>query len=138
MVIHHAATRNTKATTNDIQLDVLLSCLEADKTFLDKMMEIPSSHTNQVPGWGIKVAQERVRVDLYLESLCYRMQSLTTYNRVSQPHPDFWLSIFMIMEKTRNWYVQKIRPASQTPGTSEESPLGTISDPHGSGSGRAG
>ncbi|KAF2848072.1 hypothetical protein T440DRAFT_429272 [Plenodomus tracheiphilus IPT5] len=163
MVLHNAGPRSnsTTMTTGDPgQLDSLLTCLESGKSFLDKLLAIPVSHyhlvsfvewmrlpyvlivisklslpnTDHIPGWNIKIAQERVRIDLYLESLCYRMQSLTTFNRVSQPQPDFWLSMVMIMEKTRGWYVRKTQHTAASATANEESPLETVRDPHDDGS----
>ena len=32
-------------------------------------------------GWDVKAAQERVRLDLCLESFCYRMQGLSTFGK---------------------------------------------------------
>ena len=53
--------------------------------------------------------QDRVRLDLYLESLCYRMQTLTTYNPPSQPRHDFWMAMKVIIDKMREWFTQRVR-----------------------------
>lgn len=157
-------TNKTNSTANADHLDTLLSCLESGRQFLDKILSVPVSdyhyisfvewmrlpyvliivarlsfpNENHIPGWDVRAAQDRVRLDLYLESLCYRMQNLTTFNRVTQPNPDFWLSLSMIMEKTKLWYLRKTRPATDSgsipgsataSGLNEESPLEHIQDP---------
>lgn len=165
MVLHNAGPRSTgpTSTVETSQLENLLTCLESGKAFLDRLLAIPVSHYHllsfvewmrlpyvlivisrlslpngdHLSGWNIKVAQERVRIDLYLESLCYRMQSLTTFNRVTQTHTDFWLSMVMIMEKTRSWYVRKAQSHATSATANEESPLETVRDPHDDGSGSA-
>ena len=151
---------------NRYRVDLLLSCLEAGKAYLDTLLAAPTPHYGlfsfiewmRLPyvliiisklsfpsdsyadtHWDIRTAQEQVRLDLYLESLCYRMSSITTFNGASQPHPDFFLSLKMILERTRHWYVRKTRVASvgdsaATAATGdppdEDSPLEIIRDPH--------
>jgi hypothetical protein len=130
---------------NTTQLNSLLSTLEAGRRFFDALIAVPVSEYHllsfsdwmRIPvatltmsrlcipgdfhdgvGWDSKAAQDRLRLDLYLESLCYRMQGLSTYDKVKQPHPDFWWALRMIMELFRNWYCQKIQskqaPESET------------------------
>lgn len=125
------------STANSTQLNSLLSSLEAGKRFLDLLMAFPISDYHlisfsewmrlpyvvmtmarlSIPSdahtaaqWDVKAAQDRVRLDLYLESLCYRMQGLSTFNKPKQPHPDFWWAMRMIMDLTRSWYCRKTQP----------------------------
>lgn len=97
--------------------DNMFSCLDAGKSFLDVVLEcsldqyrifsfvewmrLPVVLLNiaklsfendrfAAAGWDPRTARSHVRLDLYLESLCYRMQSLTTFNPPSQPYPDFF------------------------------------------------
>lgn len=125
------------STSNPIQLNALLSTLEAGKRFLDLLMAFPvsdyhlisfsewmrlpyvvmtisrlsiPSEAHTAAQWDVKAAQDRVRLDLYLESLCYRMQGLSTFDKRKQPHPDFWCAMRMIMDLTRSWYCRKIQP----------------------------
>jgi hypothetical protein len=142
------------------QFNILLSCLDAGKAYLDNILSFPptqyrlfsfvewmrlpyvlliisklaSSNDSRVAAhWNIRTAQERVRLDLYLESLCYRMQSITTYSRPSQPYPDFFACIKIILERTRHWYVHKTRPNTETThegAQTEDSPLENIQDPY--------
>lgn len=151
---------------NRYRFELLLSCLEAGKAYLDILLAVPTPHYRlfsfiewmRLPyvliilsklsfpsdnyadsHWDIRTAQELVRLDLYLEALCYRMSSITTFNGASQPHPDFFLSLKMILERTRHWYVRKTRVANVgdsaiTAATGdpadEDSPLEIIRDPH--------
>ena len=145
---------------NTYQFDLLLSCLEAGKAYLDTVLAVPRTQyrlfsfiewmrlpnvlltisTLSFPSvtysnttWDVLIAQERVRLDLYLESLCYRMQSLTTYNGTTQPQPDIFLSLKMILERARAWYSRKTHSRNEENRESdaiEDSPLEIIRDPH--------
>ncbi|CAO2653997.1 Nn.00g107300.m01.CDS01 [Neocucurbitaria sp. VM-36] len=128
------------ATTNSTHLKALLSALEAGKRFLDALLSFPAyeyhiisfSEWMRLPtvimtvarlcmptdahiatGWDFKAAQDRVRLDLCLESLCYRMQSLSTFDKRKQPHPDFWYAMRFIIDLTKTWFIRKIRPEIQ-------------------------
>jgi hypothetical protein len=125
---------------NSAHINSLISCLESGKSFLDTLLAFPTSEYHLISSaewmrmpyvlitlsklcipsdnlskaqWDVKAAQDRVRLDLYLESLCYRMQSLTTFNPPTQPKPDFWLSMKMIMDMTRSWYHGRIRNSTK-------------------------
>ncbi|ORY18170.1 hypothetical protein BCR34DRAFT_554339 [Clohesyomyces aquaticus] len=124
------------SSASPVQLNSLLSALEAGKSSLDSLLDLPASdyHLLSFPEWmrlpfvvmtvaklcipsdahnaaqwDVKAAQDRVRLDLCLESLCYRMHGLSTFQRPIQPHPDFWWAMKMIMDLTRAWYCRKIR-----------------------------
>ena len=132
------------STPNSTQLNALLSTLEAGKRFLDALLAFPisdyhlisfsewmrlpyvvitvsrlciPSEAHAAAQWDVKAAQDRVRLDLYLESLCYRMQGLSTYDKRKQPHPDFWWAMRMIMDLAKDWYCRKVQskksPSSQ-------------------------
>ena len=145
---------------NTYQFDLLLSCLEASKAYLDTILAVPRAQyrlfsfiewmrlpnvllmicTLSFPSekysnttWDVLIAQERVCLELYLESLCYRMQSLTTYNGTTQPQPDIFLSLKLILERTRAWYSRKTHGPNEGNRESdaiEDSPLEIIRDPH--------
>ena len=145
---------------NTYQFDLFLSCLEAGKAYLDTVLAVPRAQyrlfsfiewmrlpnvllmisTLSFPSarysnttWDVLIAQERVRLELYLESLCYRMQSLTTYNGTTQPQPDIFLSLKLILERTRAWYSRKTHTHKEENRESdavEDSPLEIIRDPH--------
>ncbi|KAF2743330.1 hypothetical protein M011DRAFT_431426 [Sporormia fimetaria CBS 119925] len=135
-----------------MQLSALVSILEAGKRYLDTLISFPASeyHLISFPEWqrlphvvvnisrlcipnesyaavqwDAKAAQERVRLDLYLESLCYRMQSLTTFSfDKSKGTPlDFWQVMHMIMDLTRAWYCRKISgKKTATPAQQQTTP----------------
>ncbi|KAF2274045.1 uncharacterized protein EI97DRAFT_469018 [Westerdykella ornata] len=128
--LHHQGVSNTT------QLNSLLATLEAGKRFLDTLVAFPTSlyHTISFAEWirfphvvvtvsrlclsneslatlqwDAKAAQDRVRLDLYLESLCYRMQGLSTYDGRTQKMLDFWQVMHMIMDLTRGWYARRVQ-----------------------------
>ena len=123
------------------RLNALLATLEACKRYLDTVITLPVSEYHlisfiewmRLPNviitlarlcmpnaslaeaqWDVKMAHERGRLDLYLDSLCYRMQGLSTYNRLDGSPVDFWFAMRLIMELTRAWFVRKIGPKSAT------------------------
>jgi hypothetical protein len=131
------------------QLNALLATLEAGKRFLDTLLALPVTQYHlfnfsewmRLPAvvitmsrlcipsdvlnaaqWDVKAAQDRVRLDLYLDSLCYRMQDLTTFDKPKQPHIDFWFAMKMIMDMTRKWYCRKIEESSKTSSASQPTP----------------
>ena len=134
-------------------INALLSTLEAGKCFLDALLSFPAheyhlisfsewmrlptvimtiaklcmpSDAHAAAGWDIKAAQDTVRLDLCLESLCYRMQTLTTYDKRKQPHPDFWYAMRFINDLTKTWYMRKIRPNLPIQTPSEPTPSGSL------------
>jgi len=130
--------------TDSTQLNALLSALEAGKRFLDALLSYPAhdyylitfsewmrlptvimtvaklcmpNDTHTTVGWDVKAAQDRVRLDLCLESLCYRMQGLSTYDKVKQTHPDFWYAMRWINDLTKAWYIRRIKPFTSSQPT---------------------
>ncbi|KAF1951391.1 hypothetical protein CC80DRAFT_210541 [Byssothecium circinans] len=115
------------------QINALLAALEACKRHLDLLLGIPASEyhlisfsewmrlpyvlitlarlctpsdTLSAAQWDVKTAHERARLDLYLDSLCYRMQGVSTSNF------DFWYIMKMILEQMKEWFIRKINPKS--------------------------
>jgi hypothetical protein len=117
------------------RLKALLTTLEACKRFFDTLLACPTanyhilafsewfripvvvitlarlcipSDAHAAAQWDVKMAHERGRLDLYLESLCYRMKGLSTYNRTQSFHQDFYWALEMIMDTTKGWFMKKI------------------------------
>jgi hypothetical protein len=141
-----ALNEESSVTGDSTQLNALLLALEAGKRFLDTLLSFPMdeyyllsfaewmrlptvimtvarlsmpTNAHASSGWDYKTAQERVRLDLCLEALCYRMQQLSTYDKAKQSHPDFWYAMRFINDLTKSWYMRKIKPpasAQPTPG----------------------
>jgi hypothetical protein len=139
-----AANGEQTSAADSTQLNSLLSTLEAGKRFLDALLSFPMdeyhlisfsewmrlptvimtvaklcmpTNTNIINGWDFKTAQERVRLDLCLEALCYRMQQLSTYDKVKVTHPDFWYAMRFINDLTKAWYMKKIKPSTSSQPT---------------------
>lgn len=133
----------------------LLSALEAAKRFFDTLLSFAASDYHLISfaewsrlptvmmtvaklciptdshttvGWDVKTAQNVVRLDICLEALCYRFQNQTTYDKVTQPHPDFWWAMRFVTDLTRSWYVRKISTEAQEGGSSLPTP--TLTTPH--------
>lgn len=140
------------------RLNALIATLEACKRFLDTLLACPVSNYHvlaftewfRIPvvvitlarlcipsdahtsaQWDAKAAHERGRLDLYLESLCYRMKGLTTFKRTQTIHHDFYWAMEMIMDMTRNWFMKKIS-TKKTPSTGIPTPDSFPGSAHGS------
>lgn len=127
-----------------MKINALLSALEAGKRFLDALLSYPPheyhiisfsewmrlptvimtvaklcipSDAHVQAGWDVKAAQDRVRLDLCLESLCYRMQQLSTYDKVNQRSPDYWHAMRWINDVTKAWYIRRIKPPASAQPT---------------------
>ncbi|KAF2646519.1 hypothetical protein P280DRAFT_464726 [Massarina eburnea CBS 473.64] len=118
-----------------IQINALLTALVACKRHLDLLLGVPASEYCLmsfsewmrlpyvlitlarlcIPSdalvaahWDVKTAHERARLDLYLDSLCYRMQEISTSIF------DFWSILKMILEQMKGWYTRKVNMQSTT------------------------
>lgn len=122
------------------QLSSLSSQLEAGKNFFDTLVAVPTDSTHLVSfpewitvprmvmgmarlsmhsishpvEWSSKDAQDRLRLNLYLDSLCFRMHNLTTYSPPEQPHPDYWTVMKEIMQAVNAWYTRNIKAERQS------------------------
>jgi hypothetical protein len=148
VALRTASSGESTIAADSSQITALFSALEAGKCFLDTILSFPvheyhfisfvewmrlptviitvarlcipnDAHTSS--GWDVKTAQDRVRLDLCIESLCYRMQQLSTFDKVKQPHPDFWFAMRFISDTTKVWYLRKISHAA----SSRHTPSGT-------------
>ncbi|EFQ94432.1 hypothetical protein PTT_07908 [Pyrenophora teres f. teres 0-1] len=133
-------------------LNALLSALEAGKHFLNTLLSFPvheyhlisftewmrlptvimtvaklcmPSDAHLASRWDVQTAQDRVRLDLCLESLCYRMQTLTAYDKRENPRTDFWYAMYFVIELTKSWYVRKIQTAEQGQTQFDSTPSGS-------------
>lgn len=127
----------------------LLSTLEAAKQFFDTLlsfsateyhlisfsewMRLPSammtvaklcipSDAHTLVGWDVKAAQNLVRLEICLEALCYRFKNQSTYDKVTQPHHDFWWAMELVTNMTRVWYLRKINPEPLTNASTRPTP----------------
>ncbi|KAK4503347.1 hypothetical protein PRZ48_004262 [Zasmidium cellare] len=132
------------------QLASLSSQLEAGKTFFDTLVAVPTDATHLIsfpewttvprmvmdmarlsmsssshpPEWNTKEAQDRIRLNLYLDSLCFKMHNMTTYNPPEQPHPDYWTVMKGIMQAVNAWYVRKMKAGSEPRKTHSSTQFG--------------
>ena len=56
------------------------------------------------PGWDAARARDELRLDLVLDSLCYRMQELTSTNSQDQLQPDQPLMFKSVLQLLKNVY----------------------------------
>lgn len=148
---------SAQPTTNDgTYVRTLLATLEAAKRFFDTLlsfsaseyhlisfsewMRLPAvmmtvakvcipSNAHAAAGWDVKAAQDMVRLETCLEALCYRFQNQTTYDKIKQPHPDFWWAMRFVTDLTRGWYVRKINPRTQMNSSPRPAPYNNANDP---------
>lgn len=140
--------------SDGLHVKALLATLEAAKRFFDTMLSFPASDYHLISfaewmrlpaammhvaklcipsdahtrvGWDVKAAQDLVRLDICLEALCYRFQNHTTYDKVTQPHPDFWWAMQFVTDLTRIWYVRKTSTEVQENGSTRPTPYSSSS-----------
>lgn len=141
VALRHSKSGGPGTGVDSTQLNSLLEALEAGKRFLDALLSYPMeeyhlvsfsewmrlptvimtvarlcipSEAHTAIGWDSKAAQERVRLDLCLEALCYRMQQLSTYDKAKRSTFDFWFAMRFINDLTKTWYMRKIKPQAST------------------------
>jgi len=149
-----------QTTAHVTHFDLLTSCLEASKVYFDHLISLPPPQyrrlsfvewtrvpyaivvlsklafgVHKVPSWDLQAVRETVPLALYLELLCYRMQSMTNSTVGAQQQPDFFHSLRTLFEQTRGWYEQKVRSEDGRVGEDDRvdedvSPLEVIKDPH--------
>ncbi|KAF2482398.1 hypothetical protein BDY17DRAFT_324684 [Neohortaea acidophila] len=114
-----------------------IECLDAGRSFLETLLEHSVHVYHQIPFvvWmrlpliiitltaltlspDAAAPDRSIRLELYLEALCSRMQTLTTCCPPHQPLPDFWKAMFVIMDQARTWYVSRARSLAPTSETS--------------------
>ncbi|KAI9676074.1 MAG: hypothetical protein M1817_000817 [Caeruleum heppii] len=155
------------------RLDILLHCFEATKAYLDHFLTLPLTHFRRytvidwirltyaiivlsklsrpipsLPHWNVQSVRDAAKLELYLESLCYRMQSITTCISATTPdgapsEPDVFLAFKISFERMRNWFQARMAQpggrslggstTSNPPGPSgdEGSPLEVLREVHG-------
>jgi hypothetical protein len=117
------------------ELEAVRSTVEAGRAVLDTLVDCPVSEYSSISfvEWmrlpqvistltkdllladssasksRIAEIRDHVRLDLYLESLCYRMQTLTTFKPPEQPRVDFWVAMRVVLDKMREFYVRHMR-----------------------------
>lgn len=122
---------------------LICECLDSGKAFLDTLLDhsVNTYHLIPFPVWmrlpviiitlstlalatnnthssSAPSLPDQMRLDLYLEALCNRMQILTTCQAPYQPIPDFWKAMYVIMDKARLWYVERVRRSVLADSTS--------------------
>jgi hypothetical protein len=135
--------------TDNTHVTELLSTLEAAKRFFDTLLSFPASDYHLISfsewmrlpsammtvaklcipsdahatvGWDVKAAQNLVRLEICLEALCYRFKNQSTYDKVTQPHYDFWWAMELVSNMTRVWYLRKINPEPPTDSSTQPTP----------------
>jgi hypothetical protein len=99
---HRSSGLEDRASTSASQLDVLMVCLDSAKAFVESFLSFPLSEypklsgvqwsglicnifvlymlligIPELPQWNVGIARDKVRLEIYLDLLCYRMQSIT-------------------------------------------------------------
>ncbi|KAF2761695.1 hypothetical protein EJ05DRAFT_535057 [Pseudovirgaria hyperparasitica] len=70
---------------------------------------IPSS--THPPDWLAAQAHDRVRLDLYLEALCFRAQSCSVYCPPDRPDVDYWAALKTVLVAVGRWYKKMVDAA---------------------------
>lgn len=125
-----------------IRLNILFSCLEASKSYFECLLSLPAAEyrnfsfvewgrlvyatfvlyklsigPSAIPEWDVQVARNTAKLEIYLESLCYRLQCLTPSKTINPQKSDLFSMYKMIFENVRSTYLHL---KDQPPGNLEE------------------
>ena len=116
--------------TASIRLNVLFSCLEASRSYFECLLSLPAAEyrnfsfvewgrliyatfvlyklsvgPSAIPEWDVQVARNTAKLEIYLESLCYRLQCLTPSKTTNPQKSDLFSMYKMIFENVRSTYL---------------------------------
>ena len=112
-----------------ICLNILFTCLEATKSYFESFLSLPVQHyryisyielgrlifatfvlyklclgPSTVPEWDVHVARKTANIEIYLESLCYRLQHINVGNPKDPQKVDLFSLLKLIFENVKMTY----------------------------------
>ncbi|KFZ01378.1 hypothetical protein V500_00788 [Pseudogymnoascus sp. VKM F-4518 (FW-2643)] len=135
------------AASTPSQLDVLMACLDSAKCYVETFLSFPLSEypklavpqwwglvgsvyilyvlsigTPQVPLWDVCVAKDKVRLEIYLDLLCYRMQSITGSTTEAPAGRDLFSLMGPIFANVKASY-ERLKKLPQTTSSADKEPV---------------
>lgn len=132
------------ASTSSSQLDVLMVCLNSARTFVESFLSAPlaeypklsasqwwdlicniivlytlSIGIPQLPHWNVSVARDKVTLEIYLDLLCYHMQSITGSTANGR---DLFSLMGQIFTNVKNTY-KRLKKLPQTSSSIDKEPV---------------
>jgi hypothetical protein len=138
---------------SSIRVDILFICLEATKEFFDTFLCIPATEyrrlsfvewsrlivttvalyklslgSPRIPEWDVQIARNTVRLEIYLEALCYRIQSISIASPSVPEGTDLFSILRQIFDNVRTTY-ERLRQLPQSVSASDDSKVHETSFP---------
>ncbi|KFY62633.1 hypothetical protein V496_04491 [Pseudogymnoascus sp. VKM F-4515 (FW-2607)] len=129
------------------QLDVMMACLESSRCFVETFLSFSLSEypklavpqwwgligsvyilyvlsigTPQLPLWDVCVARDKVRLEIYLDLLCYRMQSITGSTAETPAGRDLYSLMGPIFAHVKASY-ERLKKLPQTVSSTDGEPV---------------
>jgi hypothetical protein len=145
--------KNESGPRSSVRVDMLFICLEAAKEFFDTFLSIPvaeyrrfsftewsrlivatvvlyklSLGSPRIPEWDVQIARSTVRLELYLESLCYRMQNISIASPGVPEGTDLFSIMKLIFENVKSTY-ERLKQLPQAVSASDDSKVHETSFP---------
>lgn len=135
------------AASTSSQLDVLKASLDSAKCYVESFLSFPVSEypklavpqwwgligsvyilyvlsigTPQFPLWDVCVARDKIRLEIYLDLLCYRMQSITGSTTETSAGRDLFSLMAPIFANVKSSY-ERLKKLPQTTSSVDEAPV---------------
>lgn len=129
------------------QLDVMMGCLDSAKCYVESFLSCPLSEypklavaqwwgligavyilyvlsigTPQLPLWDVCVTRDKVRLEIYLDLLCYRMQSITGSTTEAPAGRDLFSLMCPIFANVKTSY-ERLKKLPQTASSVDNGPV---------------
>ncbi|KFY04410.1 hypothetical protein V491_09353 [Pseudogymnoascus sp. VKM F-3775] len=129
------------------QLDVMMACLDSSRCYVESFLSCPLSEypklavlqwwgligsvyslyvlsigTPQLPLWDVCVARDKVKLEIYLDLLCYRMQSITSSTTEAPAGRDLFSLMGPIFANVKTSY-ERLKKLPQTASSVDEGPV---------------
>ena len=111
------------------RLNILFTCLEATRSFFESFLSLPASQyrhiskvdlsrlifatfvlyklclgPSTVPEWDVHVARNTANIEIYLESLCYRLQQINVGHPKDPQKADLFSLLKLMFENVKTTY----------------------------------
>ncbi|KFY07873.1 hypothetical protein V492_06757 [Pseudogymnoascus sp. VKM F-4246] len=135
------------ATSMSTRLDVMMACLDSARSYVETFLSFSLSEypklavpqwwgligsiyilyvlsigTPQLPLWDVCIARDKVKLEIYLDLLCYRMQSITGSTMEAPAGRDLFSLMGPIFENVKASY-ERLKKLPQTASSVDEEPV---------------
>ncbi|KFY38402.1 hypothetical protein V495_06595 [Pseudogymnoascus sp. VKM F-4514 (FW-929)] len=146
-VVNKERVGGEKAASTSSQTDVTMVCLDSARRYVETFLSFPLSEypklagpqwwglvgsiyilyvlsvgTPQLPLWDVCVARDKTRLEIYLDLLCYRMQSITGSTTETPAGRDLFSLMAPIFANVKASY-ERLKKLPQTASSVDQEPV---------------